>query len=163
MSYYQSVMTFGGSNSLKDMNNNYHLDLYINDTLISYESEINNALHPTGTTNNPDKIEYRCKTGYMFSGDVYGHYRNTEGTQRRPLMTVTNDTIAVYNVSQGNGASVKIYPEYKGTFTKNGVATPYLTVIESTNNITSSFGGKKPFETMDEFNNKMLLGETFIL
>ena len=134
MSYYQSILTFSGSLSLKDMNNNYHMDLYINDTLISYESEINNALHPTGTTNNPDKIEYRCKTGYMFSGDVYGHYRNKEGTQLRPLMTVTNNTIAVYNVSQGNGASVKIYPDYKGTFTKNGVDTPYLTVIESTNN-----------------------------
>ena len=33
--------------------------------------------------------------------------------------------------------------------------------IESTNNITSSFGGNKPFETMEEFNDKMLLGETF--
>ena len=134
MSYYQSTFTFSGSYGLKDMNNNYHLDLYINDTLISYENEINNALHPTGTTNNPDKIEYRCKTGYAFSGDVYGHIRNKEGTQLRPLMTVTNNTIASYNVSQGNGASVKIYPSYKGTFTKNGVDTPYLTVIESTNN-----------------------------
>lgn len=138
MSYYQSTLTFGGSYSLKEMNNTYHLDLYINDTLISYESEINNALHPTGTTNNPDKIEYRCKTGYMFSGDVYGHIRNKEGTQLRPLMTVTNNTIAVYNVSQGNGASVKIYPDYKGTFTKNGVATPYLTVVASTNTIPVS-------------------------
>lgn len=134
MSYYQSTMNFGGTYSLREMNNNYHLDLYINDTLISAESEINSALHPTGATNNPDKIEYRCKTGYAFSGDVYGHIRNKEGTQLRPLMTVTNNTIAVYNVTQGNGASVKIYPEYKGTFTKNGVATPYLTVIESTNN-----------------------------
>ena len=134
MSYYKSTMNFGGSNSLKEMNNNYHLDLYVNDTLISYESEINNALHPNGTTNNPDKIEYRCKTGYAFSGDVYGHIRNKEGTQLRPLMTVTNNTIAFYNVSQGNGGSVKIYPDYKGTFTKNGVDTPYLTVIESANN-----------------------------
>ena len=33
--------------------------------------------------------------------------------------------------------------------------------IESANNITSSFGGNKPFETMEEFNDKMLLGETF--
>lgn len=138
MSYYQSILTFGGSNSLKDMNNNYHLDLYINDTLISAESEINNALHPNGSTNNPDKIEYRCKTGYAFSGDVYGHIRNTEGTQLRPLMTVTNNTIAFYNVSQGNGASVKIYPEYKGTFTKNGVAIPYMTVVASANTIPVS-------------------------
>lgn len=138
MAYYKSTMTFGGSFSLSEMNNNYHLDLYINDTLISSESEINSALHPNGTTNNPDKIEYRCRTGYAFSGDVYGHIRNTEGTQLRPLMTVTNNTIAVYNVSQGNGASVKIYPEYKGTFTKNGVAIPYLTVVASANNIPVS-------------------------
>ena len=133
MSYYQSILTFSGSLSLKEMNNNYHLDLYINDILISYENEINNALHPTGTDNNPDKIEFRCKTGYMFSGDVYGHTRNKEGTQFRPLMTVTNNTIAFYNVSQGYNGSIKIYPEYKGTFTKNGVAIPYLTVVSSAN------------------------------
>jgi len=36
-------------------------------------------------------------------------------------------------------------------------------VIESANNITASLGGNKPFETMDDFNNKMLLGETFKL
>ena len=138
MSYYQSTLTFGGSYGLKDMNNNYHLDLYINDTLISYESEISNALHPTGTTNNPDKIEYRCRTGYMFSGDVYGHIRNKEGTQLYPLMTVTNNTIAFYNVSQGNGGSVKIYPKYKDTFRKDGVDTPYLTVVVSANTIPVS-------------------------
>lgn len=34
-------------------------------------------------------------------------------------------------------------------------------LIESANNITASFGGNKPFETMDEFNDKMLLRETF--
>lgn len=124
-------MYFSGSLSLNDMNNNYHIDLYINDTLISAESEISNALHPNGTTNNPDKIEYRCRTGYSFSGDVYGHYKNDEGTQIRPLMTVTNNTSAVYNVSQGNGSSARIYPDYKGTFTKDGVATPYMTVIAS--------------------------------
>lgn len=138
MAYYKSTMNFGGSLSLKDMNDNYHLDLYINDTLINTESEINNTLHPNGNTNNPDKIEYRCKTGYIFSGDVYGHIRNKDGTQLRPLMTVTNNTIAVYNVSQGNGASIKIYPDYKGTFTKNGVATPYLTVVASANTIPVS-------------------------
>lgn len=133
MSYYQSIFNFSGSLTLKDMNDNYHLDLYINDILISYESEINNALHPTGTDNNPDKIEYRCKTGYMFSGDVYGHTRNKEGTQFRPLMTVTNNTIAFYKVSQGYNGSIKIYPEYKGTFKKNGVAIPYMTVVSSAN------------------------------
>ena len=138
MAYYKSTMNFGGSMSLSDMNNNYHLDLYINDTLINAESEINNTLHPNGNVDNPDKIEYRCKTGYSFSGDVYGHIRNKEGTQLRPLMTVTNNAIAFYNVSQGNGASVKIYPEYKGTFIKNGVATPYLTVVASTNTIPVS-------------------------
>lgn len=138
MSYYQSILIFGGSYSLKEMNNKYHLDFYINDTLISYENEINNALHPTGTTNNPDKIEYRCRTGYMFSGDVYGRYKNTKGDELNPLMTVTNNTIAVYNVSQGNNASVRIYPDYKGTFIKNGVTTPYLTVVESANTITVS-------------------------
>ena len=36
-------------------------------------------------------------------------------------------------------------------------------LIESANNMTASFGGNKPFETMDDFNNKMLLGETFKL
>ena len=34
-------------------------------------------------------------------------------------------------------------------------------LIESANNITASLGGNKPFETMEEFNNKMLLGEAF--
>lgn len=138
MAYYKSTMYFSGSLSLSDMNNNYHLDLYINDTLISAESEIDSALHPNGTTNNPDKIEYRCKTGYMFSGDVYGHYKNNEGTQLRPLMTVTNDTIAVYNVSQGNGSSNRIYTDYKGTFNNGGVYVPYLTVVASANTIPVS-------------------------
>lgn len=138
MSYYQSLMYFSGSNSLKEMNNSYHLDLYINDTLISYENEINSALHPTGTTNNPDKIEYRCRAGYMFSGDVYGHIKNTDGTQSHPLMTVTNNTIAVYNVPQGNGASVRIYPEYKETWNNGGTFVPYMTVVASANTIPVS-------------------------
>ena len=36
-------------------------------------------------------------------------------------------------------------------------------LIESANNIIDSLGGNKPFETMDEFNEKMLSGETFKL
>ncbi|SDB18700.1 hypothetical protein [Eubacterium oxidoreducens] len=36
-------------------------------------------------------------------------------------------------------------------------------LIESSNAITVAFGGNKPFETMDEFNDKMLSGETFKL
>lgn len=36
-------------------------------------------------------------------------------------------------------------------------------LIESANSITDALGGKKPFETMDDFNSKMLLGETFTL
>ena len=36
-------------------------------------------------------------------------------------------------------------------------------LIESANNITGSLGGNKPFESMDEFNDKMLIGETFKL
>lgn len=36
-------------------------------------------------------------------------------------------------------------------------------LIESANKITSSLGGDKPFETMSEFNNKMLVGEAFKL
>lgn len=139
MAYMKSQLYFSGNNSLIDMNNNYHLDLYINDTLITVESEINDALHTNGSTDNPDKIEYRCKTGYSFSGDVYGHTRNKEGTQTRPLMIVTNNTIAVYSVSQGNGASVRIYPEYKGTFIKNGVSTPYCTVVASAVSESVSF------------------------
>lgn len=139
MAYMKSQLYFSGSNSLIDMNNNYHLDLYINDTLITVESEINDALHTNGSTDNPDKIEYRCKTGYSFSGDVYGHTRNKEGTQTRPSMIVTNNTIAVYSVSQGNGASVRIYPEYKGTFIKNGVSTPYCTVVASAVSESVSF------------------------
>ena len=35
--------------------------------------------------------------------------------------------------------------------------------IESANNITASLGRNKPFETMDEFNDMMLLGETFTI
>lgn len=34
-------------------------------------------------------------------------------------------------------------------------------LIENANNITTSLGGNKPFENMEEFNNKMLLGQTF--
>lgn len=34
-------------------------------------------------------------------------------------------------------------------------------LIEKANDLTASLGGNKPFETMEEFNNKMLLGETF--
>lgn len=138
MAYIKSQLYFSGSLSLTDMNNNYHLDLYINDILISAETEINNALHPNGNTNNPDKIEYRCKTGYVFSGDVYGHIKNTEGKQLRPLLTVTNNTSAVYNVSQGNGASVRIYPDYKGTWNNGGTYVPYMTVVASANTIPVS-------------------------
>lgn len=36
-------------------------------------------------------------------------------------------------------------------------------LIESANNITDALGGNKPFETMDDFNTKMLCGETFKL
>lgn len=36
-------------------------------------------------------------------------------------------------------------------------------LIESSNAITDALGGNKPFETMDEFNSKMLFGETFTL
>lgn len=36
-------------------------------------------------------------------------------------------------------------------------------LIEGANGITEALGGKKPFETMDDFNEKMLAGETFIL
>ena len=36
-------------------------------------------------------------------------------------------------------------------------------LIESSNAITVALGGNKPFETMDEFNDKMLSGETFKL
>lgn len=135
MSYYKSKITFYGLLSLSDMNNNYHLDLYINDTLISDKSDIDSALHPNGSTDNPDKIEYRCKTGYMFSGDVYGFYRNVDNTEIFTLMTVTNNTIAVYNVSQGKDASVEIYPSYKGTTNKD---VPFLTVVTSVNTIPVS-------------------------
>ncbi len=34
-------------------------------------------------------------------------------------------------------------------------------LIENANNITDYLGGNKPFETMDEFNDKMLSGDTF--
>lgn len=36
-------------------------------------------------------------------------------------------------------------------------------LIESANEITDALGGNKPFETMDDFNKKMLLGEKFVL
>lgn len=36
-------------------------------------------------------------------------------------------------------------------------------LIENANTVTESVGGTKPFETMEEFNKKMLLGETFKL
>lgn len=36
-------------------------------------------------------------------------------------------------------------------------------VVESANEITDALGGTKPFETMEDFNKKMLLGETFKL
>lgn len=36
-------------------------------------------------------------------------------------------------------------------------------LIESANEITYALGGNKPFETMDDFNNKMMMGTTFKL
>ena len=36
-------------------------------------------------------------------------------------------------------------------------------LIENANTVTESVGGTKPFETMEEFDKKMLLGETFKL
>lgn len=139
MAYTKSTLIFSGNLSLTEMQTSYHLDLYINDTLINTESEINSALHPNGTTNKPDKIEYRCKTGYSFSGDVYGRYKNKEGTNLSVQFTVENGIKAYYLYPQSNGTKAnRIYPEYKSTFMKNGVATPFCTVVASADNIPVS-------------------------
>ncbi len=130
MAYVKSRFTFSGSNSLNDMRNNYHIDLYVNDHLITSESDATLYLHDGGSTNNPDKIEKRTQSGYMFDGDVYGSYKNGEGTTFRPQMTKTGDTIAIMYVSQGTAQNT-IYPAYKGSFTSGGVTIPNNTVVAS--------------------------------
>lgn len=136
MTYIKNTLTFTGALSLTEMQTSYHLDLYINDTLINTESEINSALHPNGITDNPDKIEYRCKTGYSFSGDVYGRYKNKEGTNVTVQFIVENGIKAYCLYPQSNGTKAnRIYPYYKSNFTKDGVSTPYCTVVDSADGI----------------------------
>ena len=130
MAYVKSRFTFSGSNSLNDMRNNYHIDLYVNDHLITSESDATLYLHDGGSTNNPDKIEKRTQSGYAFSGDVYGSYKNAEGTTLRPQMTKTGDTIAIAYIPQGTAQNT-IYPAYKGSFISGGVSIPYNTVVET--------------------------------
>lgn len=130
MAYVKSRVLFSGNNSLNEMRNTYHIDLYINDNLVTTENDATNFLHAGGSTNNPDKIEKRCQAGYIFSGDVYQQYKTSEGNNFRPQMTVTNNNSAVCYISQGTG-QVTIYPAYKGSFLKDGVSTPYCTVVAS--------------------------------
>ena len=130
MAYVKSKVLFSGSNSLNEMRNTYHIDLYVNDRLVTTEADATNFLYEGGSTRKTDKIEKRTQSGYMFNGDVYGSYKNSEGTTLRPQMTKTGDTIAVLNVPQGT-AQITIYPAYKGTFSKDGVSTPYCTVVAS--------------------------------
>ena len=122
---------FTGSNSLNEMRNTYHIDLYVNDKLVTTEADATNFLYEGGDTRKTDKIEMRTQSGYMFNGDVYGTYVS-EGKQVNLQMTKTGDTIAVMNIPQGT-TRVTIYPTYKGSFKKDGVTIPYCTVVASTN------------------------------
>ena len=136
MAYIKSIFTFAGSNSLNEMRDTYHIDLYVNDKLVTTEADATNYLYDGGNTIKTDKIEMRTQSGYMFNGDVYGCYRSNS-KKLNPQMTKTGDTIAVLNVPQGT-ERVTIYPTYKGSFTKDGVTIPYCTVVASTNVIPVS-------------------------
>lgn len=130
------MFVFTGSFSLNEMRNTYHIDLYVNDTLVTTEADATNFLYAGGDTRKNDKIEMRTQLGYMFSGDVYGTYKS-EGKQVNIQMTKTGDTIAFMNVPQGT-TRVTIYPTYKGSFKKDGVTIPYCTVVASANVIPVS-------------------------
>lgn len=130
------MFVFTGSFSLNEMRNTYHIDLYVNDKLVTTEADATNFLYAGGDTRKNDKIEMRTQLGYMFSGDVYGTYKS-EGKQVNIQMTKTGDTIAFMNVPQGT-TRVTIYPTYKGSFKKDGVTIPYCTVVASANVIPVS-------------------------
>lgn len=130
------MFIFTGSFSLNEMRNTYHIDLYVNDKLVTAEADATNFLYAGGDTRKNDKIEMRTQSGYMFSGDVYGTYKS-EGKQVNIQMTKTGDTIAFMNVPQGT-TRVTIYPTYKGSFKKDGVTIPYCTVVASANVIPVS-------------------------
>lgn len=136
MAYIKSMFIFTGSFSLNEMRNTYHIDLYVNDKLVTAEADATNFLYAGGDTRKNDKIEMRTQSGYMFSGDVYGTYKS-EGKQVNIQMTKTGDTIAFMNVPQGT-TRVTIYPTYKGSFKKDGVTIPYCTVVASANVIPVS-------------------------
>ena len=129
----KNVYYFGGANSLTDMNNNYHLDLYINDHLITSEAETATYLYDAGgSTKKTDKIQLKCRSGYKFDGNVYCYYKIGNQTNVREQITVSeNDTVATYYLDQNDGANNRIFPAYKGTFNLNGVQTPYCTVVAS--------------------------------
>lgn len=117
-------MLWSGTNSFNDMTNNYHLELYINGVKVTDETSASYNWNSSGN----DVIEYRTINGYAFSGDCYGNYKNSEGTTLRPQATVSaNNTISSYSI-QANKNS-RVYPSYKGSFMKNGVSTPYCTVV----------------------------------
>ena len=129
----KNVYYFGGANSLPDMNNNYHLDLYINDHLITNEADTPTYLNDAGgSTKKTDKIQLKCRSGYKFDGNVYCYYKLGNQTNVREQITVSeNNTVSTYYLDQNDGASNKILPAYKGTFSLNGVQTPYCTIVAS--------------------------------
>ena len=42
MAYVKSKVLFSGSNSLNEMRNTYHIDLYVNDHLVTTEADATN-------------------------------------------------------------------------------------------------------------------------
>ncbi len=119
-------MTWGGTNSLNDMTNNYHLELYINNVKVTDEQGSLYNWNSSGY----DLIEYKTMNGYAFSGNCYTNYKNAEGTNIRTLANVSeNNTVYSYQVPANSG--YRIIPSYKGTFNLNGVSTPFCTVVAS--------------------------------
>ena len=125
-------IVFEGVYGLNDMRNNYHLNLYINDHLISSNSDTSTYTNPNST----NIVKYVCQNGYSFSGDVYFQYNTEDGTHVYNLGTLSNNnTEASYTLPNEN---LKLFIKYKGTFTQNGVRYPFCTIIENANVIPVS-------------------------
>lgn len=119
-------MVWSTGYSFNDMTDNYHLEFYINGVKVTDETTANYNWNSSGN----DVIEYRTMDGYAFSGDCYGYYKNSSGTILRPQATISADnTISSYSIQADKKS--RVYPSYKGSFTKNGVSYPYCTVVAS--------------------------------
>ena len=125
-------IVFDGVYGVNDMRNNYHLNLYINDHLITSNGDTSTYTNPNST----NIVKYVCQNGYSFSGDVYFQYNTEGGSRVYNLGTLSNNnTVVSYTLPNEN---LKLFIKYKGTFTQNGVRYPFCTVVENANVIPVS-------------------------